>query len=199
MPWAADNSVVYAPDTGLDDPVIFETDRTIARLWRETEADRLYDILRRCEVVQWFGGDMKPLEHPDEAAERIANWRQSHEEDPRYGSWAVELKGNDTPVGTVLLKPLPNGEGEVEIGWYLHPDSWGQGLARESASGGLTKGFGDGLPEIWAITHTTNEPSQKVARAIGMTDEGVFRDRWYDGPSQVFRITREEWAAASRA
>ncbi|HYJ70394.1 MAG TPA: GNAT family N-acetyltransferase [Nocardioidaceae bacterium] len=180
--------------------MIFETDRTIVRLWRDVEADRLYDILRRDEVVQWFGGDMKPFEHVDEAAERIANWRKSHEEDPRYGSWAVELKGSGTVVGTVLLKPLPNGEGgEVEIGWYLHPDSWGQGLAQESARGGLAKGFADGLSEIWAITHTTNEPSKKVALAIGMADEGVFRDRWYDGPSQVFHISREEWAVASQA
>lgn len=180
--------------------MIFETDRTIVRPWRDTEADRLFDILRRPEVVQWFGGDMKPFEHPDQSAERIAKWRKSHDEDPRCGNWAVELKGTDTVVGTVLLKQLPNGEGEVEIGWYLHPDSWGKGLAQESARGGLAKGFGDGLSEIWAITHTTNEPSKKVARAIGMTDEGVFHDRWYDGPSQVFRITREEWeAVASRA
>jgi RimJ/RimL family protein N-acetyltransferase len=196
VPRAADNSVVYAPVARLDGPVIFETDRTILRLWRDSEADRLYDILCRREVWQWFGGDFTPPSGPDETAERIANWRRAHEDDARFGSWAVEVKGSSTVAGTVLLKPLPNGEGEVEIGWYLHPDSWGRGLARESAAGGLAKGFGDGLPEIWAITHTTNEPSQKVARAIGMTDEGVFHDRWYDGPSQVFRITREEWAAS---
>ncbi|GAA4726824.1 hypothetical protein GCM10023350_07020 [Nocardioides endophyticus] len=48
--------------------------------------------------------------------------------------WAAERKADGVVVGTVLLLTLPNDEhGEVEIGWHLHPDAWGQGYACEAA------------------------------------------------------------------
>ncbi|MGW4898736.1 GNAT family N-acetyltransferase [Kitasatospora sp. NPDC004240] len=28
-----------------------------------------------------------------------------------------------------MLLPLPDGDGEVEVGWHLHPEAWGQGYA----------------------------------------------------------------------
>jgi RimJ/RimL family protein N-acetyltransferase len=95
----------------------------------------------------------------------------------------------------VLLNHLPNGAGEIEIGWHFHPDSWGRGYARESARGALDKGFEDGIPELWALTHLINERSQRVCVALGMIDMGVFQDRWYDGDSRIYRLTRDEWLA----
>jgi RimJ/RimL family protein N-acetyltransferase len=186
--------VVYAPETGFDGPVIFETDRTIVRPWADADADRVYDTLRRMEVAKWLGSEPKPMQSRDEALKWIATWRDRHAADPRIGCWAVEVKATGVAAGSILLNPLPNGAGEIEIGWHFHPDSWGQGLAREAAAGALTRGFDDGFPELWAITHLANERSQKVCRAIGMKDVGVFQDRWYTGESQIFRLTREEWA-----
>jgi RimJ/RimL family protein N-acetyltransferase len=194
VPRAADNSVVYAPETGFDGPVIFETDRTIVRPWHDDEAHRVYDMLRRWEVAKWLGDDPKPMASRDEAVDRIAAWRTRSEEQPGLGSWAVEVKATGVAAGSVLLARLPNGDGEVEIGWHFHRDSWGHGFAREAAAGLLAKAFADGLSEVWAITRTTNEPSQKVCRAIGMIDQGVFKDRWYEGESRIFRITRDKWA-----
>lgn len=175
----------------------FETDRTIARPWRDEEADRLYDILSRWEVAKWLGTDAKPMADRDEAAKSIVTWRRRRKKDPRIGCWAIEVKSTGIVAGSVILNPLPNGDGEIEIGWHFHPDSWGKGLAREAAAGLLAKAFADGLPEVWALTHTTNEPSQKVCRAIGMVDQGVFHDRWYEGESQIYRISRDEWAQPS--
>lgn len=176
--------------------MLFETDRTIVRLWRDDEADRVYDTLRRMEVAKWLGSEPKPMKSRDEALEWVARWRERHEADARIGCWAVEVKATRVAAGSVLLNLLPNGDGEIEIGWHFHPDSWGQGLAREAAVRLLAKGFEDGIPELWALTHLTNEPSQKVCRAIGMRDVGVFHDRWYTGDSRIFRLTQEEWAAA---
>lgn len=184
-------------DDGVtDDAVIFETARTRARLWRDDEADRVFDILRRWEVAKWFGNDAKAMTDRSEAVERIARWRQRCTDSPRRGVWAIQEKATGMPAGTVLLVPLPNAVGEVEVGWYLHPDHWGRGLASEAARGALKLGFAEGLDEIYAITHTTNAPSQRVCLRIGMRDLGVFQDRWYSGPSQIFRITRAEWEGA---
>jgi RimJ/RimL family protein N-acetyltransferase len=193
VPRAADNSVVYAPESGFDGSVIFETDRTIVRLWRDDEADRVYDMLGRMEVAKWLGSVPEPMQSRDEAVQRIAAWRARGEEQPGLGTWAVEVKATGVAAGSVLLARLPNSDGEVEIGWHFHPDSWGHGYAREAAGALLDKAFTDGLPEVWAMTHLDNEPSQKVCRAIGLIDQGVFQDRWYEGESRIFRLTRAEW------
>ena len=50
-------------------------------------------------------------------------------------------RATGVPVGTVPLKPLPDGAGEIEIGWHLHPDSWGRGFATETARALLARGW----------------------------------------------------------
>ena len=88
-------------------------------------------------------------------------------------------------MGGVILKLLPDGEGEVEIGWQLHPDSWGNGFASEAAGAVLERGFADGLPEVWAVMYLDNHRSALVCRRIGMQLLGV-TNRWYHKPLLMF-------------
>lgn len=83
-----------------------------------------------------------------EAVERIERNLTQLAADPRFGRWAVVSRSSGISVGTVILQPLPDGDGEVEIGWHLHPDSWGKGFASEAAGAVLGRGFADGLPEV---------------------------------------------------
>ena len=94
----------------------------------------------------------------------------------------------------MMVLTLPNAEdGEVEVGWHLHPDSWGHGYATEAATAVIQHGFDAGLPEVYAITHTTNERSQAVCRRLGLDDLGVM-EKWYDEESRVYRTTPARWA-----
>ena len=174
------------------------TERLLIRPWRHEEAGRLLDILSRLEVVKWLGdGEPVLMASLDEAHARID--RYAERSDPPRGQWAVERAADGVVVGTVLLLTLPNAEhGEVEIGWHLHPDSWGQGYASEAARAVLAHGFAAGLPEIIAVAHTTNDASIAVMRRIGMTDHGVV-EKWYEEPSRCFAITAEQWAQANSA
>ena len=168
---------------------VFETERTVVRPWRDDEVDFVFDVLRRPDVTQWFGTPTA-LAEPAEAAARMAGWRAATDADPLVGTWAIEARATGAPVGCVLLKRVLPGREEMEVGWWLHPDHTGNGYAREAALGAIGKAFADGAPEVFAVTHTTNEPSKRVARAIGMRDLGVVVDRWYPGESQLFRMGR---------
>jgi len=122
-----------------------------------------------------------------QAVERLESYSTTLAADPRLGAWAVVERGRDVPAGTVLLKPLPNGDGGIEIGWHLHPDSWGRGLATEAATAVLAHGFAKGLDEVWAVTYLDNARSVAVCRKIGMRLLGITH-RWYSGPSLMFWI-----------
>ena len=134
--------------------VLATTERLIIRPWRPGEADRLYDIHRREEVARWIGG--RPMRDRHQALALIDRYSTQLAADPRFGYWAVvertgsraETEPEQTavpPAGTVILKALPDGGGEIEIGWHLHPDSWGRGLATEAARAVLAHGFAVGL------------------------------------------------------
>jgi RimJ/RimL family protein N-acetyltransferase len=149
-----------------DGATVLTTERLVVRPWRLDEADRFFDIYRRPEVVRWLGGE--PMQDRGEAIAMIERNLTRLDADSRFGSWAVVDRSIGVAVGSVILKPLPDGEGEVEIGWQLHPDSWGNGFASEVASAVLDRGFADGLPEVWAVTDLDNRRSVAVCRRVGM-------------------------------
>ena len=161
------------------------TPRLRLRAWttRRDDLARLTDIYGRPEVTRWLGGS--PSVGP---VELVARWAEVSRADPRFGCWALEVRGEPPVVaGTVLLKPLPGGVGEVEVGWHLHPDCWGRGYATEAARAVVERAFGAGLPEVYAVVRPGNEPSLAVCRRLGMQPLGRMR-RWYDVELEAFRL-----------
>ena len=168
---------------GDDDGAELTTARLRLRLWTDSPADlaRLADLYGREEVTRWLGGapSVPPAELP-------SRWAALHARDPRFGCWAME-RADGVVAGTVLFKPLPNGVGEVEVGWHLHPDSWHHGYATEAARAVIQRGFEAGLPEVYAVVRPGNEPSLAVCRRLGMTPLGRMT-RWYDVELEAFRL-----------
>ncbi|GIG60431.1 N-acetyltransferase [Longispora fulva] len=167
--------------------IVFSTERLIVRPWEESDADRLFDMYGRMEVVQYLGATPQVMTEPEQALRTMARWRE-RSTDPRFGIWAVQ-RPDGVVAGTVLLVPLPDGDGEVEVGWHFHPDSWGHGYATEAARGAVEKGFAEGLDEIFAVVHPPNTASVRVCERLGMTPQGL-TDRWYGIELAAFRIAR---------
>ena len=133
------------------------------------------------------GRQPRAMAAPNLAAGLVERWDELHDGDERFGVWAVEVRDTGLVAGTVLFKPLPDGDGEVEVGWHFHPDSWGHGYATEAARGAIARGFAHGLPEIYAVVRPDNEPSLAVCRRLGMTPLGR-TNRWYGIDVEAFRI-----------
>jgi RimJ/RimL family protein N-acetyltransferase len=93
------------------------------------------------------------------------------------------------PMGTVLLLPLSDRVGPtglVEVGWHLHPEHQGQGLATEAARALLAQAAIAGIDQVLAITDLDNAASQRVAWRLGMTDDGV-TERWFGLTARQYR------------
>ena len=90
-----------------------------------------------------------------------------------WGFWAVAEGGDGASfvgmVGLHRVRPELPCAPAVEIGWRLHPDTWGRGYATEAAAASLRFGFEvAGVGEIIAFTTTLNTRSQAVMERIGM-------------------------------
>ncbi|WP_166386857.1 GNAT family N-acetyltransferase [Catellatospora methionotrophica] len=175
--------------------VVAAAQRLIVREWTGSSADlaRNYDIYRREGVTRWLGMPV-PLSEPAQSQLVIDRRREFYAAEPGYGVWAAERRDTGVVAGSVLLKPLPKptdgpGEGEVEIGWHFHPDSWGHGYATEAAQAVLAHGWALGLAEIHAIARPDNAPSLAVMRRLGMTRLGRTH-RWYGIEAELYVISK---------
>jgi RimJ/RimL family protein N-acetyltransferase len=174
---------------------LLRTDRLLLRHWDESDLAAFFDLYAREDVARWLGAHpRRPLATPAEAQQRLARW-QSRERglSAPFGLWAVVpcaagmLPGQ--PVGTVLLLPLSDDDGPtglVEVGWHLHPEHQGQGLATEAARALLALAGRAGIDQVLAITDVDNAASQRVATRLGMTDEGV-TERWFGLTARQYR------------
>ena len=81
---------------------------------------------------------------------------------------------------------------DVEIGWHLHPDAWGNGYATEDGRGALERGLAAGITRIHAVVDPGNAASIAVTRRLGMTPVGRRTD-WYGGDElETFVVDAEQ-------
>ncbi len=174
---------------------LLRTDRLLLRHWDDCDLAAFFDLYSRDDVVRWLGAHpRRPLATTDEARERLRRWRE-HERGlaPPLGLWAVVPRSDGAPpgqpAGTLLLLPLSDDDGVtglVEIGWHLHPQHQGRGLATEAARAVLAVTGTAGIDQVLAITDLDNTPSQRVAARLGMTDEGI-TERWFGLTARQYR------------
>jgi RimJ/RimL family protein N-acetyltransferase len=174
---------------------LLRTDRLLLRHWDESDLAAFFDLYSRDDVVRWLGAHpRRPLATVAEAQERLGRWHE-HERglSPPFGLWAIVpwVAGArpGPPVGTLLLLPLSDDDGPtglVEVGWHLHPQHQGQGIATEAARAVLARAGKAGIDQVLALTDLDNAASQRVAARLGMTDEGV-TERWFGLTARQYR------------
>ena len=104
------------------------------------------------------------LEQAESVIERWLTFR-----DP-FGSFIIEFGSDNRPVGWVHAKPCVHVNGAIELGWRLHPDVWGFGIATAAAKQVIAK-FRQLDPAVTftASTLRSNVRSQRVMNRLGMT------------------------------
>jgi RimJ/RimL family protein N-acetyltransferase len=175
------------------------TGRLLLRRWEEHDLPAFFDLYSRDEVMRWLGSHpRRALAGPDEARQLLERWHARERGlDPPRGFWAIVplVPPQPRPVGTILLLPLADADGPTgltEVGWHLHPDHQGRGLATEAAAATLAVAAEAGVGRVLAMTDPDNIRSQAVAARLGMRDEGITQ-RW-GRTSRQFRYLPEERA-----
>ena len=174
------------------------TARLAFRRWRRADAGAVLDMYSRPEVYRFLGATPGPVRDLDDAVSRIeARNARTH---GVQGIWAVHLIDDESPIGAVVLVPLPRSDGEPsdvhEIGWHLHPDVWGRGYATEAAGAVIARARAAGLPEVRAVVAPENTASHAVCARLGMTRTGRTRE-WYGVELVEHRLDLRPVPAAS--
>lgn len=161
------------------------TDRLVLRPWQVDDAAAALDIFQADEVARWLVPMLGRV--PDEAAMRavLQRWVDEDKEfEPPAGRWAIEQDG--ALVGGATLLPLDPDE-EYEVGWQLHPKSWGNGYATEVGKTLARWAFEQGIEQVIAVVRPANTRALATVRRIGMEWVGE-TDKYHGLRLQAFRL-----------
>ena len=186
--------------------IVAETERLRLRTWDDEDEFRFYDVMNTPAVMRWLGG-LQSREEWSAGYQRL----RAYERDFGFTFWIVERRSDDAILGFCGLKRVnaPGAEfpGDIEIGWRLREDAWGQGYAKEAAIASLDLAFDRfGAPHVVAVTSAQNGPSQGLMIRLGMErrEDLDFVDERFPADSEVnpqivFRINAIDWPSARAA
>ncbi len=167
---------------------VLTTERLTLRPWRVDDAQAALDVYGHADVIRWLSPDMDRV--TDLAAMRLL-LQQWIAEDARLpapaGRWAIHRNSDDHVIGGAILLPLPPGKEDLEIGWQLHPDAWGNGYASETTHALATWAFAQDVYEIFAVVRPGNARAAATVRHNGMQWVGE-TGKYFATDLQVYRL-----------
>lgn len=171
-----------------------ETTRLRLDPWSKPHTGLLVRLAMTPEVMQFIG---EGRVWSRQRAEDVAAHAREHWRRHGFGWRAAIDRETGVAVGVSMLNFAGEGSGiepgEYEIGWWLQPSAWGNGLAREGAIAIRDEAFCRvGAPSVVARIAPGNAASLSVATAIGLMAEGESRGRFGE-PIAVLRLTVERW------
>ena len=136
------------------------TERLVLRDWRAADLDGLQQICSDPAVMATIG----PAQDR-EATRAMLHRLMDRADKDGLTFWALERKDNARMIGFcgVARGTVPLIEGDLEIGWRLASDCWGQSYAREAADASLQ----------WASTHYPGEPVFAITSVGNMRSRGL--------------------------
>ena len=144
---------------------------------RDDDATALFAIHSHPQVMRyWSYPAWTELEQAELKITDIQ--RQRREEDILV--WAIADADTDLLIGSSAIFYMDLTQARAEIGYSLHPDWQGRGLASEALQLVLSYVFNElGLRRIEADIDPRNLPSCRLVEKFGFVREGQLRERWH--------------------
>jgi RimJ/RimL family protein N-acetyltransferase len=158
--------------TTIGVPKEVRTARMLLRQWREADAAPLAEIYAQPEYQQF----MRAMDMPQSIAQ-VERFMRAWRDDGVCQWAAVDLETNRLigRLGMMRHHDWPVEPDPIEVGWTLHRDYWGRGLATEAGRASM---------DIWrerlvddqrllSITVPGNTRSRAVMERLGLTLRGT--------------------------
>jgi len=166
---------------------ILETPRLRLREFVPEDADALALILTDAETMRYY-----PVLFDRAGVEEwIARSRRRYTVNG-HGLWAMILKSTGELIGDCgVTVQIVDGIDELEVGYHLRRDHWGQGYATEAARACRDWAFANRNADyVISLIRPENLPSCRVAERNSMS---LWKEIiWRDLPHRVYRARRPQ-------
>ena len=179
------------------------TARMTLRPYEDRDLGGLHDLFGRADVLRYHEWEPMGLDDARTLLERRVSQTRIEADGDGIVLAAVDT-GSGRMIGEfgIWVRSLANRQGE--IGYAIHPDQQGRGLATEGGRELLRLGFDVlALHRIVADTDARNAASLKVMARLGMRREALFSENvFYKGEwssTVVCAIRASEWRVGSES
>jgi RimJ/RimL family protein N-acetyltransferase len=148
-----------------------ETERLRFRPYIQSDAEFYVALVADPRVMQYIGdGTTRSREV---ALGRLESLIARYDAQAKTGLMVLERKSDGRAIGHAGLVPQTvDGVNELEIGYWIAPEFWGEGYATEAAATLRDHGLRTlGRLRLISIIQPANTASMAVAQKIGMTYE----------------------------
>jgi RimJ/RimL family protein N-acetyltransferase len=172
-----------------------QTPRLFLRKFSADDIDRLAELTSNAGFMRFSGGSVCNRAQAEAMLERLL----APERLGKPSQFAIILRENGKLIGYCgFFLQLVDELEELEIGYRLDPEYWGQGIATEAARAVRDHAFHDlAVERVISLILPENAASKRVAEKNGMRFEKETNFRGFR--TQVFAITREEWTRQGQA
>lgn len=166
------------------------TPRLKLRSAREDDLEAMHAVLSDPRATRWWSTP------PHETLDQTRVWLDSMiANGPNHPDFVVERDG--LVIGKAGFWKLP------EVGYILHPDHWGQGLAREAVAAAIDHVFATrGLDGLTADVDPDNAASIRLLERLGFVRTGFAERTWNVGgewkDSLYYGLSRMDWSRRLR-
>ena len=183
-----------AIDEADRDPIVTERGDVVLRPYEWSMIDELVNAAND-ERIPVYMGERFSSPYTREAAE---SWLEIATESSPPLQYAIYVGGTFAGgVGAFVF--MAENAGVAEIGWWLNPEYWGQGITTTAVAAFIDDMFEHhDLERLWAPVMEPNVASARVAKKAGMLLEGIALSHYVKGGVRMdclnFGLTRSQWA-----
>ena len=150
-----------------------KTDRILLRKITESDLENIYNGLSNPDVIKYYGVSFNSLESTNEQM----TWFAELEKNLTGIWWAICSNDNRTFYGAGGLNNVSKEHKKAEIGLWLLPDFWGQGIMTETMPLICDYAFDRvGLHRIEGFVESKNQNCKKAMAKLDFQYEGTMKD-----------------------
>ena len=111
--------------------------------------------------------------HTREQVRAELDYEVHHQAEFGWALWGLEERSTGRFIGDCGLRPLEMRGPEIELGYDLHPDFWGRGLATEAAQAAIGLAFSRfAIDHVIAVVKADHVASRRVLEKCGLSQVG---------------------------
>lgn len=167
---------------------VIQTERLVLRHLTPDDAEFILELLNEPDWIKYIGD--RGIRTVEAAKQYIVEGPMAMYKEHGIGLYLIEIKASGKPIGLCGLLHRDFLK-DVDLGFALHSNYWGEGYAYEAAKATLAYGADDlGYRRIVGFTSLDNKKSANLLKKLGMKDEGTIK---YASTAEDVRLFAKEF------